>query len=67
MNQLFSGTYHCEASNIVGKITQDFEVDLNELEISGDCKSRDSNLYLTSEVPFLNTDSLKDVSIRKSK
>ena len=67
MNHLFSGTYHCEASNIVGKITQDFEVDLNELEINGDCKSRDSNLNLTSEVPFLNTDSLVEVSISKSK
>ena len=67
MNQLYSGTYHCEASNIVDKITQDFEVDLNELEISGNCKSRNSNLNLTSAVPFLNTDSLTEVSISKSK
>ena len=67
VNQLHSGTYRCEASNIVGKMTQDFKVDLNELEISGDCKSRDTNLNLTSEVPFLNVDSLTEVSISKSK
>ena len=66
MNPLYSGTYHCEASNIVGEMKKDFKVDLNELEISGDCKSSDSNLNLTSEVPFLNTDSLIEVSIGKS-
>ena len=64
INQLFSGTYHCSASNIVGEITRDLVVDLNKLEVT----QYFSTLNLTSEkVSFLTTDSIGETSLKRSK
>ena len=53
VNQLYSGRYHCKASNIVDEMTRNFTVDLNELETTDDCYS--FNLSSTSELPALHT------------
>ena len=67
MNQLFSGTYHCNASNILDAVTRTLVVDLNELEVDDDCTTTDSTLSLTSRVPFLSTDSLTETKTRSIK
>ena len=45
MNQLYSGTYYCKASNIIDEITRKFDVDLNALEVTYDCNSTSSNFF----------------------
>ena len=64
INQLFSGTYHCSASNIVDEITRNLVVDLNKLEVT----QYFSTLNLTSEkVSFLTTDLIRETSLKTSK
>ena len=64
MNQLFSGTYHCSASNIVGEITRNLVVDLNKLEVT----QYFSTLNMTSEkLSFLTTDLIKETSVKTGK
>ena len=61
MNQLYSGIYHCNASNIVGGMTKNLLVDICKFQMSDYCKSTDSKL--TSEVP----DVLTEISVKSRK
>ena len=54
VNQLYSGRYHCKASNFVDKMTRNFTVDLNELETTTD-DYYILSLTSTSELPALPT------------
>ena len=67
INQLYSGTYHCKAPNIIDEITGKFYVDLNELEVDNEWKLTSSTLNLTSELLFVLTDSTKETFKKTSK
>ena len=54
VNQLYSGRYHCKASNIVDELKSNLTVDLNELETTDESTSTCLNLNATSEAPILH-------------
>ena len=66
VNQLYSGTYKCNASSIFDEVTRNLTVDMNELEVTDDCISTDLTVNLTSEAPFLNTDSFTETKTKSS-
>ena len=67
MNQLFSGNYHCKASNIIDEITRTLDIDLNELEVDNEWNLTTPTLNLTSELLFVLTDSTKETFKKTSK
>ena len=69
MNKFFTGIYHCNASNNVGRMTRSLVVDTIEFKVSDDSESSHSNYNWKSEepVPFLKTESHTVLLTKSSK